>query len=242
MAVNLPKIKKAEDVQSVLEQASNPSIAAHSSLFFKTGVGEYGEGDLFRGIRVPVLRKVAAEAKHLPLSEVVRLLESAYHEDRFTALVMMVQLFKSGTEAEQSDIVATYLANTHLVNGWDLVDASAHLILGPYFYERDRSVLFELAESSMLWERRISIMSTFWFIKQKDFRDSLLISRILLHDTEDLIQKAVGWMLREVGNRDREAEIGFLNEHYRDMPRTMLRYAIEKFPEPLRLAYLKGTI
>ncbi|NQV72178.1 DNA alkylation repair protein [bacterium] len=242
MAKKESEINVAEDVQSVLEQTSNPKIAAHSSGFFKTGIGEYGEGDVFRGIRVPVLRKVAAEAKHLPLSEVLRLLKSAYHEDRLTALIMMVQLFKTATERHQKEIVKTYLAHTHLVNGWDLVDASAHLILGPYFYERDRSVLFELAESSMLWERRISIMSTFWFIKQKDFRDSLLISRILLHDTEDLIQKAVGWMLREIGNRDREAEIGFLNEHYREMPRTMLRYAIEKFPEPLRLAYLKGTI
>ena len=226
----------------MLENVANPDIAAHSQRFFKTGPGEYGEGDLFRGIRVPVQRAIAVKAKHLPLSEVLQLLTSAYHEDRLTALVMMVNLFKKASETDRHLIVDAYLAHTKFVNGWDLVDSSAHLILGPFLEERDRSLLFELAESTSLWERRISIITTYWFIKKHDFRDTLLIGEILLHDAEDLIQKAVGWMLREVGNRNQEAELGFLNNHYHKMPRTMLRYAIEKFPEPLRKAYLTGQI
>lgn len=238
---NLP-ITSASDVQRILEKASNPEIASHSLRFFKTGPGEYGEGDVFRGIRVPVQRKIAASASHLPLNEVLKLLTSRFHEDRLTALFIMVAHFKKGKEKERTIIAEAYLSHTRFINGWDLVDSSAHLILGRYLFDKDRSMLFELAESSSLWERRISIISTLWFIKAKEYRETLLIAHTLLHDEEDLIQKAVGWMLREVGNRDLEAELGFLNNHYQTMPRTMLRYAIEKFPEPLRLSYLKGTI
>ncbi len=232
----------ARDIQQRLEALGDPEKAAHAQRFFKTGPGEYGEGDVFRGIRVPVLRAVAKEYKTLPLDETVELLHSPFHEDRFVALAMLVHAFSKGDESLKKTIYDLYLANTKWINNWDLVDASAHKIVGPYLMDRSRKPLYQLARSASLWERRIAIISTFAFFRKDQFEDSLAIAEILLHDKEDLIHKAVGWVLREVGKRNFDLEDGFLQQHYRTMPRTMLRYAIEKFPEPRRQGYLKGLI
>jgi 3-methyladenine DNA glycosylase AlkD len=220
----------------------NPAIAEHSSGFFKTGRGEYGEGDLFLGIRVPVTRKYAKKFRDAPMPVVRKLLKSKFHEERLLAVILLVAKYKSGTESDQKAIYDLYLKNTKYINNWDIVDASAHFIVGPYLQERSHDVLSELAGSDCLWERRIAIMSTFHFIRQEEFDTALKISEQLVNDKEDLIHKAVGWMLREIGNRDRAVEENFLKAHYRIMPRTMLRYAIEKFPEKRRQQYLKGGV
>jgi len=191
---------------------------------------------------MPVLRQRANEFKDLSRSETSNLLKSKFHEARITALLIMVLQFQHGDEKVQARIVQLYLNNTLYVNGWDLVDCSAHLILGPWLMRRDKGILSTLARSESLWERRIAIMSTFHFIRQQHFSPTLKIARLLLKDNEDLIHKAVGWMLREVGNRDRNTEEEFLRKYYRNMPRTMLRYAIEKFPEARRQQYLNGTV
>ena len=191
---------------------------------------------------MPVLRQRANEFKDLSRSETSNLLKSKFHEARITALLIMVLQFQHGDEKVQARIVQLYLNNTLYVNGWDLVDCSAHLILGPCLMRRDKGILSTLARSESLWERRIAIMSTFHFIRQQHFSPTLKIARLLLKDNEDLIHKAVGWMLREVGNRDRNTEEEFLRKYYRNMPRTMLRYAIEKFPEARRQQYLNGTV
>ena len=216
--------------------------AAVSQRFFKTGPGEYGEGDIFIGIKVPVLRQLAREAANLPITEIKKLLRSRIHEERLIALLMLVRRYSRTDEANRKQIYDLYLQNTSFVNNWDLVDLSAHYIVGPYLADKSRAPLYRLAESDSLWERRIAIMSTFHFIKNGEFSETLAISKLLLSDTKDLIHKAVGWMLREIGKRHLQTEENFLKKHYRKMPRTMLRYAIEKFPEHKRQAYLKGTI
>ena len=231
-----------EKIQQTLAGLGDPDIAEHSQRFFKTGPGEYGEGDLFRGIRVPVQRKVAKQFKHADLETTEALLHSEYHEDRLVALFILVEKYKKGDNATRQTIYDLYLNNTDWVNNWDLVDSSAHQIVGMHLEGRDRSILYKLAKSDSIWERRIAMIATYRFIKQDDFEDALNIAELLLQDEEDLIHKAVGWMLREVGNRNFDLEDGFLAEHYREMPRTMLRYAIEKFPEKRRQAYLKGFI
>ncbi len=220
----------------------DPEKAAHAQGFFKTGKGQYGEGDRFHGIRVPVTRKMAKRCRELSLKQTTSLLHSPFHEERLLALFILVWQFSKGDENLQRAIFDLYLANTKYINNWDLVDSSAHLIVGPWLQDRPRGLLHKLAFSDTLWERRIAMMSTFHFIRQGEFDDALLIAHTLLNDDHDLIHKAVGWMLREIGNRQRAVEESFLQMHYRQMPRTMLRYAIEKFPEPLRQQYLKGTI
>ncbi len=231
-----------KDVKAQMQELSNPKIAEHSLRFFKTGPGEYGEGDLFLGIRVPVTKKVARKFKELPVDEVLKLLKSKYHEERLLALIMLVNRFKKETDKEQKKIYEAYLSHTEYINNWDLVDGSAHQIVGGYLFERDRKPLYQLAKSKSLWERRISMIATYTFIKRDDFEDTLKLSAILLTDEEDLMHKAVGWMLREVGKKDIEVEERFLRKHYKRMPRTMLRYAIEKFEERKRQRYLKGEI
>ncbi len=231
-----------KEVKAHMQKLSNPKIAEHSLRFFKTGPGEYGEGDVFLGIRVPVTRKVARKFRQLPLEQVLQLLKSKYHEERLLALFMLVALFKKGDDKEQKSIYDAYLGHTDTINNWDLVDGSAHQIVGGYLFERDRKRLYQLAKSKSLWERRISMIATYTFIKKDDFEDTLKLSEILLTDEEDLMHKAVGWMLREVGNRQLEVEEKFLRKHYKKMPRTMLRYAIEKFEEGKRQGYLKGEI
>lgn len=231
-----------ETVTLELNSLGVPEDAAFLQGYFKTGPGQYGEGDIFRGIRVPVLRKLSKKYETLPLDVVEVLLGSAYHEDRLTALMILVRRFEKAGEEEREKIYNLYLANTRFINNWDLVDASAGQIVGRFLVNRDRSPLARLAESPMLWERRIAIIATSHYIKEGDFIDTLKIAGILLHDREDLIHKAVGWMLREVGKRSLETEEAFLQGVYRKMPRTMLRYAIERFPEPRRKAYLRGEI
>ncbi len=232
------------DVRRDLAESGDTDIAQHSQRFFKTGPGEYGEGDVFRGIRVPVLRKLARQYQSLSLPDASKLLRSKFHEDRLLALLILVNKYAKGDAAQKQTVFDLYLDNTNRINNWDLVDASADRIVGAQVADmHNTELLDELAVSSSLWERRIAIMATFHFIKHRqDFKPTLRIARTLLHDNEDLIHKATGWMLREVGNRDLAAEETFLRRHYHDMPRTMLRYAIEKFPQRKRLAYLNAGI
>lgn len=227
--------------KTLRKQADKGGAEAHQR-FFKTGPGEYGEGDQFLGVRVPAIRRIAREFRDLPLDDTVSLLQSKIHEERLLALIMLTDRYRKGSAAEQAEIYALYLDNTRHINNWDLVDTSAEHIVGAHLKDRSRKRLHGLAGSDSLWERRIAIMATFHFIRNRDFEETLKLAELLLTDTEDLIHKAVGWMLREIGNRDRETEEIFLRRHGPDMPRTMLRYAIEKFPEDLRQQYLKGTI
>jgi 3-methyladenine DNA glycosylase AlkD len=227
-------------IQADLKGAANEKDATFLQRFFKTGPGEYGEGDIFRGIRVPVLRKLVRVHESASLTTLSTLLKSKHHEDRMLALLILVRQFERGDALARQQIFNLYLKNTRYINNWDLVDLSASNIVGAHL-DGDRSILLKLVKSSSLWERRIAVLATFYFIKQGDFEETLRLAEMLLNDREDLMHKAVGWMLREVGNRDGAAERRFLDKHYKRMPRTMLRYAIEKFPEPERLSYLKGT-
>ena len=231
-----------QQIQKRLKKLGNKKHAAVSQRFFKTGPGEYGEGDIFIGIRVPVLRELVKEYSDLSVEDAALLLRSQIHEERLLALLLLVRLFATGDEAAKSIIYGKYLENTEFVNNWDLVDSSAEHIVGAYLMNRSKAVLYRLAESKDLWERRISIMSTFHFVKRHEFSETLKIAKMLLFDRQDLIHKATGWMLREIGKRNLQTEENFLKIHYSEMPRTMLRYAIEKFPEQKRQRYLKGRI
>ena len=229
------------DIQSTLRQLGDPNIAEHSQRYFKTGPGEYGAGDQFLGIRVPVLRRHVRQFKDTPLPRILKLLHSRFHEERLFALLLLVRRFQRGDATERKAIYQAYLANTRYINNWDLVDSSAHHIVGGYLQQRSTKPLDRLARSKSLWERRIAIMATAYFIRQYQFDTTLRVATALLQDPEDLIHKAVGWMLREVGKRDMAAEKAFLARHYQSMPRTMLRYAIERFPARERQTYLTGA-
>jgi len=229
-------------IHNDLLQLANEQIAEHSQRFFKTGKGEYGEGDIFLGIRVPLLRRLVKKYGGISIAEVRKLLHSKFHEERLLAVLMLVQLFKSADESVQKQVYDLYLENTEFINNWDIVDISASNIVGAHLYEKDKAPLYDLVQSKNLWERRIAIIATFYFIRQNEFDDTLKLAEILLNDKEDLIHKAVGWMLREVGKREIELEEEFLQEHYKIMPRTMLRYAIEKFTETSRKMYLRGEV
>ena len=230
------------ELEKELSSLEDSHTASFLKRFFKTGPGEYGEGDLFRGIRVPVLRKLAKEYQSLTLAETEVLLRSSYHEDRLLALLILVRAYLRGDDAVKEKAFDLYLKNTQFINNWDLVDSSAAQIVGAFLWDKNRDVLYRLARSSDLWERRIAIIATFHFIRRCEFTETLKIAEILLAAREDLIHKAVGWMLREVGNRNMNIEEGFLRNHHKRMPRVMLRYAIEKFPEPKRQQYLRGEI
>ena len=233
---------QTKQIMSKLQELSDRDIGAHSQRFFKTGKGEYGEGDRFLGIRVPSIRKYVREYRDISLEDTLELLKSPFHEARLLALLILVAKYSSiKMRTEQDSIYRSYLSHIKFINNWDLVDCSAEHIVGAHLLTRDRKPIYRLVRSSSLWERRIGVMSTFHFLKRDDFSDTLTIAELLLHDPEDLIHKAVGWMLREVGKRNRNGEERFLAKHYREMPRTMLRYAIEKLPETERLAYLHGT-
>ena len=232
-------MKSIAGIREELLGLSNPLAAEHAMRFFKTGKGEYGEGDRFLGIRVPVLRKIARKYRTLTPEEAIKLLQSPLHEQRLLALFILVERFNTSDEEGKEKIYHLYMANTRWINNWDLVDGSAPYIAGPYLFQKDKGPLYRLSLSANLWERRIAILSTFYFIRQNEFTDALHIARNLVNDREDLIHKAVGWMLREIGKRDPAAEIVFLDRHYTRMPRTMLRYAIEKFPAALRFQYMK---
>ncbi|MFU8781043.1 MAG: DNA alkylation repair protein [Kiritimatiellia bacterium] len=227
-------------LRTVLRDHANPADAETLRRFFKTGPGEYAEGDIFIGVRVPIIRRIAKEYQTLPLREATTLLKSKTHEERMLALVILMHQYEKGTPDEQTKIYNLYMANTAHINNWDLIDVTAPHIVGAFLQNQPRAPIYDFARSDSLWERRIAIIATLHFIKNCDFEDTLAIAEILLHDKHDLIHKAVGWMLREVGKRDIHTQKSFLKKHYPTMPRTMLRYAIEKFPEESRQRYLTG--
>jgi 3-methyladenine DNA glycosylase AlkD len=231
-----------QQIKKRLKQLANKEKAEILQRFFKTGPGEYGEGDVFIGVKVPDLRKVAKNFQYIGIKDVIILLESAIHEERLLALLILVSKYVKGNETAKKEIYKLYLKKTTFINNWDLVDVTAQHIVGDYLMDKNKSPLYRLTKSKDLWERRIAVMATFCFIKRERYEDTLKIAKILLNDKEDLIHKAVGWMLREIGKRNMVIEETFLKQHYKEMPRTMLRYAIEKFPEPKRQQYLKGEI
>ena len=226
-------------IKKRLREYSDDKKAALLRRFFKTGPGEYAEGDIFIGVMVPYSRKVAKEYRDISLKEAEKLLRSAIHEERLAALLILVSKFQSAGEAGRSSIYRLYLKNHMFINNWDLVDLTAHHIIGGFLKDKDKKPLYSLARSENIWKRRMSILATFHYIRENDFTEAMKIADMLLNDNEDLIHKAVGWMLREVGKRDRPLLESFLDKRHEKMPRTMLRYAIEKFPESRRQAYLK---
>jgi 3-methyladenine DNA glycosylase AlkD len=229
-------------IRAELHELGNPIRGAHSQRFFKTGPGQYGEGDKFLGLTVPEMRGIVRKYRELDDAAVHEMLLSPWHEERLVALLLMVDAYDRGDDPRRTHIHRAYLANTTQINNWDLVDASAGDIVGQHLEAGDITLLKRLARSESLWERRIAIVSTFHFIKRNEFRPTLKIATLLLADSQDLIHKATGWMLREVGKRDRNVLDRFLKKHYKRMPRTMLRYAIERHPERVRKQYLAGTI
>jgi len=233
-----------EAVIEDLQKAANAEKAAFLPRFFQALPGGYGEGDRFIGVTVPDQRRTARKHyRSITLTELLGLFESSFHEHRLTALFILVAKYEKAVDENERELLAGfYLANLDAVNNWDLVDSSAYKILGPFLEHRDRSVLYDLARSRHLWRERIAIITTYYFIKKGQFKDTFEIADLLINHEHDLIHKAVGWMLREVGNRDYEAEFNFLKPRYKDMPRTMLRYAIEKFVPATRKQFLKGTI
>jgi len=230
----------ADEISVRLRQLGDPEKARFLQRFFKTGPGEYAEGDRFIGLKVPQVRLLLREYRNLTPTDVLPLLASPIHEERLFALIALVRCFEKGDQPTREQVYTLYLANTSRINNWDLVDISAPQIVGGFLLDRDSAPLDLLAQSASLWERRIAIIATFTFIRRNRFEETLRIARQLLNDREDLIHKAAGWMLREVGKREQTVEEAFLREHCLIMPRTMLRYAIEKFPEEKRQMYLKG--
>ncbi len=230
----------ASQIITELENCGNAEKAAHLSGFFKTGKGQYGEGDRFLGVTVPEQRAVAKKyaAAELPVLE--QLLASPFHEQRLTALLILVRKYqKSKTAPEKEQYIRFYLSHTRFINNWDLVDLSCYALLGHWLQDKERSLLYELAESTNLWEQRIAIVSCMHFVRQGDFKDCLAIADKLLLHPHDLIHKATGWLLRETGKRDKDTLVAFLQDRYLQMPRTMLRYAIERFPEEERKKWMK---
>ncbi len=231
-------------IKQDIQKAANPKKAKILQRFFKTGPGQYGEGDIFLGVTVPETRSIAKKYISLTFSEITALLESKIHEERLIALLILVEQYQKNLE-KRKEIFDFYLDNIQHVNNWDLVDLSADKIVGRFLYDFGKDypiykiLLKKLAESKNFWERRIAIIATFYFIKQNDFDETLKISKILIKDNHDLIHKAVGWMLREVGKKDQEAEENFLKKYYKIMPRTMLRYAIERFDKGKKAEYMK---
>ncbi len=226
-------------LRSRLQTLASPAAAKVAQGFFKTAPGEYGAGDTFIGIRVPVLRTLAKEFRALPLPEVSALLHSPIHEERLLALMILVDGYARADAAGRAKIYALYLEHLDRVNNWDLVDTSAPYIVGPHLAERSREILFRLARAKNLWHRRVAMLATFHFIRQNDFADALRLAELLRDDEHDLMHKAVGWMLREIGKRDAPVLKKFLQQHAARMPRTMLRYAIEKLSEGERQRYLR---
>ena len=230
------------DVRAALRAEASAADSEFLQRYFKTGPGEYGEGDRFLGVRVPALRGLVKRFRALPVDDVLALLRSEWHEERLLALLLLVEQYLRGDAARREEIHQAYLANTAYVNNWDLVDSSAPTLVGAHLPPGSTALLDRLSRSGNVWERRIAMLATAHGIRAGDFAPALRIAGRLLDDRHDLIHKAVGWMLREIGKRDRESEESFLRAHYRRMPRTMLRYAIERFPEELRQRYLRGEI
>lgn len=227
-----------QDIKEELQSLADSETAKHSQRFFKTGKGEYGEGDIFLGIRVPVIRKLAKKYSYLSLSNILSLLKSKFHEQRLLAIIMLVNLYKVADKKTQKEIFSLYINNTRYINNWDLVDISAASIVGAYLNDKSKKLLYDFSDSEDIWQRRIAIISTYHFIRNNDFTDSLKLSERLLNDPHDLIHKAVGWMLREIGKKNQSIEAAFLDKYASRMPRTMLRYALERFPADSRKSYM----
>jgi len=222
---------------------ANKEIAKHSLRFFKTAKGEYGHGDIFLGVRTPQIRLIAKKHIGISTTEMKTLIKSKYHEERLLGLIILVNKYsKAKDEKSKNQLYKIYVSSFKYVNNWDLVDVTCPHIIGKHLMDNNRSILYSWAKSDDLWTKRIAIVSTHWFIRKNDLQDTFKIAEMLLNDEHDLIHKAVGWMLREAGKRDLEKEETFLKKYYKNMPRTMLRYSIEKFPEPKRQKYLKGKI
>ncbi|MBD8982628.1 MAG: DNA alkylation repair protein [Bacteroides cellulosilyticus] len=232
-------MQKAKEIRQELEQYIDPVKREYLPNFFKTGKGQYGEGDKFLGIVVPNTRIVAKRHKDAPFEVMAELLQSEWHECRLCALLMLVERFKKCDESGKKEIFDFYLTQTTRINNWDLVDLSAPGIVGEYLKDKPRDVLYRLADSALLWDQRIAVVSTYTLIKNNDFIDILALSERLLYHKHDLMQKAVGWMLREMGKRDKDLLVQFLEKYCKTMPRTTLRYAIEKFPEDERKEFMK---
>ncbi len=232
------------EIRDAILREKDPEKGVFLQRFFKTGKGQYGEGDIFYGLTVPTSRKIAKHFNDLSLEDIELLLTSKVHEERLIALLILVEQFKKSDDKDAKIIYDFYLAHTKYINNWDLVDLSADKIVGEYLKTRDRAILLKLAKSDLIWEKRISMIATFQFIKDlKEYKDTFAVANILLLDKQDLIQKAVGWMLREVGKRvSQEIEEDFLLSRYKKMPRTMLRYSIEHFSPERRKQYLQGLI
>lgn len=226
-------------IKEELEKYIDPMKKEYLPRFFKTGKGQYGEGDCFLGIVVPNTRLVAKKYKGTPFPALEALLQSKYHECRLCALLILVERFKKASEKERGDIFQFYLSHTSSVNNWDLVDLSAPYIIGEYLKDKPREILYELAQSELLWNQRIAVVSTIAFIRNQDFADIYALAEKLLFHPHDLMQKAIGWMLREAGKRDHEQLVCFLKKYHREMPRTMLRYSIEKFTNEERQYFMK---
>lgn len=231
---------QAETIKRKLINLGNIDKAVTLSSFFQTKKGDYAHGDVFLGVTVPQIRETVAPYKNLPHIEIKKLLDSELHECRFAALVLLVNQFAKGDESEKEAIYNFYLNNTQRINNWDLVDLSSHKIVGAWLLDKDRTMLYDLANSSLLWDQRIAIVSTFAFIRNNDFEDTLQLSELFLTHPHHLINKACGWMLREVGKRDKATLLSFLNKFVTQMPRVMLRYSIEKLSEEERKTYLRA--
>jgi 3-methyladenine DNA glycosylase AlkD len=231
-----------KEIVKELTSHRDKTRAMHSSRYFKTGTGEYGHGDIFLGLTVPQQRKISRSYLQLSLDEIERLLNSTIHEYRYTALLVLVAQYEKGNRKIQQDIFDFYLSHTARINNWDLVDTSASYIVGHFLFTRDRSLLYRLIQSPSLWERRIAIVATQYFIHHGDVDESYALAALLFVDSHDLIHKAVGWTLREAGKKDRKKLEQFLKTHYARIPRTTLRYAIEKFDEKTRKRFLLGTV
>lgn len=240
MRIPSRSVPSLADLNIELRKASDAERAKSLAWFFKTGTGEYGEGDRFCGITVPALRKIASRYRDLKLSDIKKPLGSHIHEHRLVALLILVDQYKRADAPARERIFDFYLANTRRINNWDLVDASARDIVGEHLVARPRAILYKLAKSPDLWERRIAIIATHAFIRRGDLTDTFSISELLLADKHDLIHKAVGWMLREAGKQSEPQLVRFLKAHYSAMPRTSLRYAIERMPEAVRKRQLRG--
>ena len=232
-------MKASEEIRAL----ANKERANHSKKFFKTGKGEYGYGDIFLGVRVPKIRLIAKKNIDISITDMKTLIKSKYHEERLLGLIILVNKYsKSKDEKDRDQLYNIYVSSFKYVNNWDLVDVTCAHVIGKHLLNKGRSILYTWAKSNDLWTKRIAIVSTHCFIRKNDLQETFKIAKILLNDEHDLIHKAVGWMLREAGKKDMEKEEIFLKKHYKTMPRTMLRYAIERFPEPKRQKYLKGTI
>lgn len=222
-----------------IKKYSHPDKVKVYSRFFKTGKGEYGYGDVFLGLTVPEQRKLAQKYVELVFKDVRKLLYNRYHEHRLMGLLILCYKYQKADDAEKQKIIDFYIQHRHRGNNWDLIDCIADRLLGKHILDKDKSILYKLAKSESIWDRRIAIITTFEFIRNKRFDDTIKIAEILLNDSHDLIQKAVGWMLREMGKRNEKELIKFLDKHYNTMPRTMLRYAVERLDKKKKMFYMK---